>query len=75
MDFEWDEEKRNSNLSKHGIDFGDVWRVFEYDIYTIIGDRFDYGEIRLLSLGILFGEIISVSYTEIDAIIRIISAR
>lgn len=46
MRFEWDEEKRAVNLKKHGIDFADVWRVFENEIDVIIDDRFDYGETR-----------------------------
>ncbi len=75
MKFEWDKEKRKANLKKHGIDFTDVELVFVTDSYTILDDRFDYGEIRFLSLILLFGEVISVSYTEIDDTIRIISAR
>ncbi len=75
MNFEWDEEKRQTNLKKHGIDFADLWQFFEVETYTILDDRFDYGEIRFLTLGLLFGEIIAVSHTEKDEITRIISAR
>ena len=75
MRFEWDEEKRLANLRKHGIDFADVENVFADEVYTIVDDRFDYGEIRYLSLGLLFGEIIAISHTETDEIIRFISAR
>ncbi|MBA3631263.1 MAG: BrnT family toxin [Acidobacteria bacterium] len=75
MRFEWDENKRRINLQRHGIDFADVWRIFENQVFTIIDDRFDYGEIRYLSLGLLFGEVIAVSYSETNEIIRIISAR
>jgi hypothetical protein len=75
MRFEWDEEKRLANWRKHGIDFTDVENVFADEVYTIVDDRFDYGEIRYLSLGLLFGEIIAISHTETDEIIRFISAR
>jgi uncharacterized DUF497 family protein len=75
MRFEWDEEKHLANLRKHGIDFADVENVFADEVYTIVDDRFDYGEIRYLSLGLLFGEIIAISHTETDEIIRFISAR
>jgi len=75
MNFEWDENKRLINLQNHGIDFADVWHVFENETATNIDDRFDYGEIRFLSLGLLFGEIVAVSHTETDTDIRIISAR
>ncbi|CAN5276861.1 BrnT family toxin [soil metagenome] len=75
MRFEWDENKRLINLKKHGIDFADLRQFFENETHTIIDDRFDYGEMRFLSLGLLFGEVIAVSYTETDELIRIISAR
>ena len=72
--FEWDENKRLINLQKRGIDFADVWRVFDNETATI-NDRFDYGEIRYLSFGLLFGEVIAISHTETDEICRIISVR
>ena len=75
MKFEWDEQKRLINLQRHGIDFADVQRVFEFERYTVIDDRFDYGEIRFFTLGFLNGRVIAVSYTETDEVIRIISAR
>ena len=75
MRFEWDEEKRRKNLQRHGIDFADVWQVFENGVITVADDRFDYGEIRFLTLGLLFGEVVAVSHTETDDIIRIISTR
>jgi len=75
MKFERDENKRLTNLQKRGIDFGDVWHVFENETDTIVDDRFDYDEIRYLSLGLLFGEVVAVSHTETDANIRIISVR
>lgn len=75
MRFEWEEKKRKSNLRKHDIDFADVETIFFDECYTIVDDRFDYGEIRYLSLYLLFGEVIAVSYTENDEIVRIISAR
>ena len=75
MKFDWDEHKRLINLQRHGIDFADVWRVFENETFMRVDDRYDYGEIRYSSLGLLFGEVISVSHTETDDITRIISAR
>ena len=75
MIFDWDENKRAINLRRHGIDFADIWRVFENETYTILDERFDYGETRYLSVGILFGDIVAVSHTETDEVRRIISAR
>ena len=75
MNFEWDENKRLINLQRHGIDFADAWRVFEDEIDVVIDDRFDYGETRFFALGLLFGRVVGVSFTETDEIRRIISVR
>ena len=75
MKFEWDENKLLINLKMHGIDFADVWQIFDYDIATDIDNRFDYGEIRYLSFGLLRGDVIVIAHTENDDVFRIISAR
>jgi uncharacterized DUF497 family protein len=75
MKFEWDEQKRLINLQKHGIDFSDVWQLFDNWRHTIEYDRFEYDEIRYFTLGLLDGRIIAVSHTETEKLIRIISAR
>lgn len=75
MRFEWDDTKRVTNLRRHGIDFADAYRVFEFDRYLFPDDRFDYGEERWVSLGLLFGEVVAVTHTETDDLIRIISVR
>ncbi len=75
MTFEWDEKKRRENLVKHGMDFHDVHEVFDQETYTDIDDRFDYGETRFFTLGILNGVIVAVSHTENDDLVRIISFR
>lgn len=75
MKFEWDEEKRKINLLKHGIDFVDVQQIFENEIYSVTDNRFDYGEVRYFTLGLLNGRVIAVAHTETDDIIRVISAR
>ena len=75
MRFEWDEKKRLSNIKKHGIDFIDVPAMFDGDIVTVIDDRFDYGESRYQTLGLLKSRVIMVVHTESETVIRIISAR
>ncbi len=75
MKFEWDENKRLSNLQRHGFDFADAWRVFESYRVIFIDDRFDYGEHRRVTIGLLNGRIVTTVYTEDDEIIRIISLR
>ena len=75
MQFEWDEDKRLTNIRKHGIDFEDVAAVFEGDIVTIEDDRFDYGERRFVTLGLLKGRVVVIVHTERDGVTRIISIR
>ena len=53
MRFEWDEAKRESNILKHGIDFVGIDLVFEAETVTILDDRFNYGEERFVTLGLL----------------------
>jgi uncharacterized DUF497 family protein len=75
MTFEWDETKRLTNLRKHGIDFADVPLIFNGYIVTFEDDRFDYGEQRLITLGLLQGKVVVVVHTEREELIRIISVR
>lgn len=75
MEYEWDEAKRQTNLRKHGVDFIDVPALFDGDIVTIEDSRYDYGEERFVTLGLLQGRVIAVIYTEREDDIRIISAR
>lgn len=75
MRFEWDEKKRLINIKKHGIDFIDVPAIFASDTVTVIDDRFEYGEVRYQTLGLLKSRVILVVHTESESLIRIISAR
>jgi uncharacterized DUF497 family protein len=46
--YEWDESKRKTNLSKHGVDFA-VMESFVWEESTVIPDnRKNYGELRFL---------------------------
>jgi uncharacterized DUF497 family protein len=73
--FEWDDAKRRSNIGKHGIDFVGIEGVFQGETITIVDDRFDYGEQRFITLGLLQGRVVVVAHTETDEVIRIISVR
>jgi len=75
MKFEWDEQKRITNARKHGIDFHDAIEIFAGDTVMMEDDRFDYGERRFVSLGLLRGRVITVVHTEHEGVMRIISAR
>lgn len=75
MRFAWDDGKRQSNLLKHGFDFVGIEEVFEGDTVTILDDRFDYGEKRFITLGLLHERVVVIAHTETDEMIRIISVR
>ena len=75
MRLTWSEAKRKANLKDHALDFVDVPRVFEGPTFTFEDDRFDYGEQRFVTLGLLKGVPVSIVHTETADRIRIISFR
>lgn len=58
MEFEWDEEKRQSNIQKHGIDFDKIKPVFDKQTVEWVDNRKDYGETRFNLLGEIEGYIV-----------------
>ncbi|MDP1605231.1 MAG: BrnT family toxin [Rhodocyclaceae bacterium] len=76
MRYSYDPKKQAANLKKHGLDFDDAKRVIESgDTVTFEDRRFDYGEVRYLTLGLLHGEVVIIATAETDKTIRIISMR
>ena len=79
LGFEWDEEKDRANTRKHLISFQEAKTVFDGEVLTVVDNRADYGEGRLLSLGELELEretvVIVVAHTKRGVRTRIISAR
>lgn len=80
IEFEWDEQKRLSNLEKHGIDFIAACQIFDGYTVDFEDNRYDYGEDRFIAIGEINGQILTVVYTYPDDInqgdmIRLISAR
>lgn len=71
----WDESKRKLNLRKHGIDFRDAEAIFDGPTVTAEDTRMPYGEQRLVTLGVLNGVVVSMTYTERNDDMRIISIR
>ena len=61
MKFTWDENKRQSNLKKHGFDFRDAERVFAGEIVTVEDTRYEYEEDRFATLGLCKGVLFSSS--------------
>jgi uncharacterized DUF497 family protein len=77
MNFEWDENKRKTNLRKHGIDFADAPEIFNGLMLTQWDARADYGEDRWVGVGLMRNRVVVVVFTERNAgeTIRIISLR
>jgi uncharacterized protein len=74
LEFEWDEEKRISNIEERGVDFIDAALIFEGPVITQEDRRENYGEKRFRSLGKVDDEYYVVAYTWRGSTCRIISA-
>lgn len=77
MNFEWDEDKNQLNLKKHGIDFETAMLVFN-DSQRIEIEIYDFehsiNEDRYNTIGMV-NDVLFVVYTERKDNIRLISAR
>jgi uncharacterized DUF497 family protein len=79
--FEWDEQKAEINLRKHGIRFEDAARVFDDPLAVTDQDRIENGEQRWQTVGMADGYLLLlVAHTvrfedEGIEVVRIISAR
>jgi uncharacterized DUF497 family protein len=77
LTFEWDENKANENLKKHGVSFDEAKTVFNDPFsVTIYDPDHSIDEDRYINIGLSSkGRLIVVSYLERDEKIRIISSR
>jgi len=73
--YEWDEEKRQTNIEKHGIDFIRVKEMWNYPVCEFVSLQTGHNEKRLLAIGRLGEFYITVVYTWRGNNKRIISAR
>ena len=77
LEFEWHRAKASANLEAHGVSFELAATVFK-DPFAVerLDDRSDYGEKRLVIVGMATGHVLLfIAYTEREERIRIISAR
>ena len=74
MEFEWDETKRQQTIRQRGVDMLYAALIFEGEVLTSRDDRRDYGEERLISLGVVDDECFVVIHTERDGLTRLITA-
>jgi len=73
--YEWDPEKNEENIRKHGIDFRTAVRIFAGPVLERRDDRFDYGEVRMAAIGVVDGIEMTVYTTDRGKRRRLISAR
>jgi len=75
VDYQWDENKRQANIRKHGLDFADAvdfeWQHATHDVDS----RRDYCELRIVSFAPLHGRICALLWTQRDDHIRIFGLR
>ncbi|MCC0042914.1 MAG: BrnT family toxin [Brucellaceae bacterium] len=74
MVFEWDERKREQVIRERGVDLLYAAQIFEGEVLTRIDDREDYGEIRMISLGMIEDECFVVVHTRREDATRLITA-
>ena len=76
MDFGWDDAKAGENVRNHGVSFALAAVAFR-DPFAVewIDLREDYGEERIILLGVADDQLLTAVYTERAGRIRIISAR
>jgi len=77
MQFDWDKNKAERNLSKQPVSFEEVKTVFDDSLYVELYDpEHSEDEDRYLLVGQSNrGRLLIISYTERDNLIRLISAR
>ncbi|HRJ40615.1 MAG: BrnT family toxin [Caldilineaceae bacterium] len=75
MRYTWDEVKRQKTLMERGLDFSRVSEVFGGPVFTVEDDRWDYGEDRWVTIGLLGFKVVVVVHTESDDEIHVISLR
>jgi uncharacterized DUF497 family protein len=74
MHFSWDEAKRQEVLKTRGVDILYAALIFENEVLTRVDDRKNYGEERLISLGMVDDESYVVVHTDRDGVTRLITA-
>ena len=79
MRFTWDQRKSEANFVQRGFDFAFATLVFDGPTFERDDVRADYGERRIIAVGLADGLHLTVVYTDRlggrDVIRRIISAR
>jgi uncharacterized DUF497 family protein len=75
MEITFDPAKRERTLLERGLDFCASSTVFAGQVYEQQDDRFDYGEVRILTVGYLNGRMVIIIWTPRGEARHIISMR
>jgi len=75
MIIEFDAVKREKTLLERGLDFADSDKVFASLHFVALDDRFNYGEERFITVGLLGDRIVVIVWTPRNDARRIISMR
>ena len=75
MQYDWDENKREANLIKHGIDFDSVCDFEWATAFTEADERDQYGERRFVSFGYIRIRLHVLVFTYRKNSTRVISLR
>ncbi len=75
MEIEYDPEKRLKTIALRGLDFEDAADVLQGPALTYQDERLDYGEVRWITVGLLRGRMVVVTWTQRGEAYRIISMR
>jgi uncharacterized DUF497 family protein len=75
MEITFDPVKRQQTLSERGLDFLDAPEIFKGPNYRFVDERFDYGEVRNVTIGLLRGRMVVMIWTERGRTRHVISLR
>ena len=71
----YDPAKREATLQSRGLDFADATNVFKGPTFSAVDARFNYGETRFLTVGLLAARMVIVVWTQRGSARHIISMR
>ena len=75
MRISYDPAKRAKTLDERGLDFEDAPLIFADTVYEAPDDRFDYGELRVITVGYMRGRLAVMVWTPRGDARHIISMR
>jgi uncharacterized DUF497 family protein len=73
---EYDPDKREKVLTERGLDLAEAAELLVGECFTEVDDRFDYGEQRWISYGLLRGDVVACVWVDQeDDRVRIVTMR